>query len=188
MKKLKRLLFFIHDESGNSSVEMAILFPIIMLVVMFITDRFIVYEGLTATTTSVNEAIRYAIVQDDADDARTIVEDTLEERFAEQKMGWCLGDDVSKCKPWKANGIERRRQSFESSKNSNLYIEVSDDEWCYGHYITVGVRAHKASLFPSYENFRRLLTEGGPIFHTHKYVIKARIESSKECSDGTGNH
>jgi len=180
MLQLREFLF---DERGNSAVEMAILFPIIMLVVMFITDRFILYEGLTATTTSVNEAIRYAIVQDNADDARTIIEDTLEERLAAQHMGWCIGDNITQCKAWEANGFERRENVFDATPTSNLYIEITNDEWCYGHYITVGVRAHKASLFPSYENFRRLFTDGGPIFHTHKYTIKARIESSRECSD-----
>lgn len=180
---IKSIRNHIMNEDGNSSVEMAILFPIIILVVMYITDRFIIYEGLTATSITVNEAVRYAIVQDDKSDAESIVKETLEDRFANQKMGWCLGDDISRCQAWKAGTVTRDQSAFESTQSANLFIDVSDDEWCYGHYVTVGVRAHKASLIPSYENFRRLLTEGGPIFHTHKYTIKARIESSKECSD-----
>lgn len=36
---------FFKDEEGSEAVQMAILLPIILLLVMFITDRFIQYEG-----------------------------------------------------------------------------------------------------------------------------------------------
>ena len=74
---------FFKDEEGSEAVQMAILLPIILLLVMFITDRFIQYEGLTTTTVASNEALRAAVVQTNKEDSKNIIKDTLENRFSE---------------------------------------------------------------------------------------------------------
>ena len=82
---------FFKDEEGSEAVQMAILLPIILLLVMFITDRFIQYEGLTTTTVASNEALRAAVVQTSKEDAKNVIKDTLENRFSEGGIGWCSG-------------------------------------------------------------------------------------------------
>lgn len=180
MKFLKQLL---QDESGSETVELAVLFPIILLVCMFITDRFIMYEGLTATSSAGNEAIRYSVVAENRAEAETIIKETLSDRLKANGLGWCAnGDNMQSCTQWGTNISQTNDvNDFNRNRNIKLLVNVDNNKWCNGSYITVGVRAHKASLLPSYENFRRLITNGGPIYHTHSYVIKARVESSEKC-------
>lgn len=175
---------FFKDESGSESAEMAILLPIILLVVMFITDRFIQYEGLTTTTVASNEALRAAIVQTNSTDAQEVAKSTLVDRFNQSGVGWCSGESNSGCATWNVtSGTTTTNQStFKNNKNKNFLFSVQGD-WCNGgsgHSVTLGVRTHKSSLFPSYENFRSLMS-GGPIYHTHTYIIKALIESDTRC-------
>lgn len=170
------------EENGDESVQMVILLPIILFVVMFIMDVFIQYEGLTCTTVSTNEALRMGVVQEGKEDAKNEIVSVLEDRFSAQAMGWCATDDVSRCIEWKASGgITENVETFNHNSNMKLLVDVSNNNWCNGNYLTVGVRVHKASLLPSYSNFRRLITQGGPIYHTHKYIIKGRIESENLC-------
>ena len=165
---------FFKDEEGSEAVQMAILLPIILLLVMFITDRFIQYEGLTTTTVASNEALRAAVVQTNKEDAKNIIKDTLENRFSEGGIGWCSGSDLNHCVNWKASNTTGSISSFKNNSNYQLAVQL-DGEWEKGSYLTLGVRTHKASSIPSYSNFRRLLS-GGPIYHTHTYVIKALVE------------
>lgn len=177
------ILNFLKDEHGSESAEMAILLPIILLVVMFITDRFIQYEGLTTTTVAANEALRAAVVQTNESDARETAQNTLIDRFSQNGVGWCSGNSNNSCTTWNVSGKTTSSVStFKNNKGKNFLFAVNGD-WCNGggdHYVTLGVRTHKSSLFPSYENFRSLMS-GGPIYHTHTYIIKALIESDTRC-------
>ena len=179
---IKKINHFIKDESGNEAVELAVLFPIILLIVGFILDRFIQYEGVTSVTSATNEAMRYAIVADGPSEAKDILSTTLGDRFKASGLAWCTGNDSSSCDYWKNNiNVTTNEESFKSNPKSNLLIEIDDKGWCLDSYITVGVRAHKASVFPSYESFQHLMKEGGPIYHTHTYIITARIETNNVC-------
>lgn len=176
------VLRFIKEEDGNEAVEMAVLFPIILLIVGFIIDRFIQYEGLTALSTAANEAIRSAVVAENEDEAVHRIEETLSDRLKTSDMGWCAGNDNSSCHEWGDEiTVVKDRSAFESGTTSKLLV-VTDKGWCNGSYITVGVRAHKSSVFPSYESFRTLLSSGGPIYHQHTYIITARVEAKDKCS------
>jgi len=175
---------FLKDEKGSESAEMAILLPIILLVVMFITDRFIQYEGLTTTTVAANEALRAAVVQTNAEDAKQVAQDTLVNRFNQSGIGWCSGNGNNSCATWTVSSgkTTTSKSAFKNDKGKNFLFAV-DGDWCNGgsgHSVTLGVRTHKSSLFPSYENFRSLMS-GGPIYHTHTYIIKALIESDTRC-------
>lgn len=184
---VNRVKDFILQEDGNESVELAVLFPIILLIVGFIIDRFIQYEGVTAVSSAANEAIRYAVVAETREEANNIIKETLSDRMDSSKLGWCrlgyLGDNAP-CMQWDFAGISTTndRDEFESNINRKLLITDSKG-WCNGSYLTLGVRAHKASVFPSYESFRKLLTNGGPIYHKHTYIVTARVESNKKCGE-----
>lgn len=184
MKQLKKIkkgfIQFLKDENGSEAVQMAILLPIILLLVMFITDRFIQYEGLTSTTVAANEALRSAVVQSNQDDAKNTVKDILNDRLKDNGMGWCYGNDINACTNWEYANMTSNESTFRSSKSYRVLFHTSGN-WCNGNYLTLGVRAHKASLFPSWSSFRELLTSGGPIYHTHTYVITAKIEGDTAC-------
>ena len=49
---------FIRDESGETTVEMALLFPVILGLIMFAIGVNMFYEGKIATSVGANEAIR----------------------------------------------------------------------------------------------------------------------------------
>lgn len=176
----KKITAFLKEEDGSEAVQMAILLPIILLLVMFITDRFIQYEGLTSTTVAANEALRSAVVQSNQTDAKNVIKDILNDRLKDNGMGWCSGNDVSRCVNWQYANTTSSESSFKSGKSYRVLFSVSGN-WCNGNYVTLGVRAHKASLFPSWSSFRELLTSGGPIYHTHTYVITAKIEGGTKC-------
>lgn len=181
MKKIKQL---IKGKRGDEAVQMAILFPILLLIIAFMTDRFILYEGLTATSSSANEAIRFAVVAKNEDEAFTIGKDTLENRLSANKIGWCISqEDAAGCRNWSGSGYTKDVDKFKRTNSTEQYLFSIDGDgsWCNGNNLTLGVRAHKASLLPSFSNFRQML--GGPIYHTHTYVVTARIESNKLCKE-----
>lgn len=190
MKKVSNLISktkdstieFIQNEDGNESVELAVLFPIILLIVGFIMDRFIQYEGVTAVSSAANEAIRYSVVAENQSEAIKVVKDTLSDRTKSSGLGWCMGNDNNSCRQW-GTSISQTSDigTFNSNKKVQLLVNVDSKGWCNGSYIKVGVRAHKSSIFPSYESFRQLIKSGGPIYHQHTYIITARVESNKKC-------
>lgn len=172
---------FIKGERASEAVEMVILFPIILLLVGFIVDQFITYNGVNSITTVTNEAIRYAMVEESEEDALNAVKETLTDRMKTSKLAWCTSNNTRNCVDWgDAISETDSRNDFESDNSKNLLFSV-ENGWCDGGYITLGVRAHKSSVFPSYESFRRLITHGGTLYHTHSYIITARVESTKKC-------
>lgn len=184
MKKIiDKMKDFMIEEDGNESVELAILFPIILLIVGFIIDRFIQYEGVTAISAAANEAIRYSVVAEGPAEAESVIKETLADRLKSSKLGWCSGDNNA-CTQW-ATSIKKvnDRGAFEGNKSNQLYIRIDEKGWCNGSYIEVGVRAHKSSILPSYESFMNLIRNGGPIYHSHKYIVTARIESNTKCEE-----
>ena len=174
---------FIKGEKASEAVEMAILFPIILLMVGFIIDQFITYSGVNSITTVANEAIRYAVVEESQEDALKSVKETLTDRMKSSKLAWRTSDDTRSCVDWgDAISVTDNREDFEKDSSKNLLFSV-ETGWCDGGYITLGVRAHKSSVFPSYESLRRLITNGGTLYHTHEYVITGRVESTKTCEE-----
>jgi len=175
---------FLMNEDGNESVEMAVLFPIILIIVGFIMDRFIQYEGVTAVSSAANEAIRYSVVAENQSEATQVIKETITDRMDSSSLGWCNGNENNTCVKW-GSGIRQTNDEgeFNSNKRMNLLIHVDEKGWCNGSYIKVGLRAHKSSIFPSYESFRHLVKSGGPIYHQHSYIVTARIESNTKCSD-----
>lgn len=181
---MKKIYRFLKGKRGDAAIQMAILFPILLLVIAFMTDRFIQYEGITATASSANEALRFAIVAKTEDEAFDIGKNTLEDRLTANKIGWCINpDDVSNCRTWSGSSYTKDINKFKRSGAMEQYLFSidGDGEWCNGNNLTLGVRAHKSSLLPSFSNFRQLMN--GPVYHTHTYVITARIESNKLCKD-----
>lgn len=179
---MKKIIRFLKGKRGDEAVQMAILFPILLLIIAFMTDRFIQYEGITATASSANEALRFAVVAKSADEAFDIGRNTLEDRLTANKIGWCINpDDVQNCRSWSGSSYTKDVSKFNRKGASEQYLFSidGDGEWCNGNNLTIGVRAHKSSLLPSFSNFRQLMN--GPVYHTHTYVIRARIESNKLC-------
>ena len=173
---------FIVSEDGDQAVQLAVLFPIILLIVGFIVDRFIQYEGVTAVSSAANEAIRYAVVAEDTREAEQVIIETLSDRMDSSSLGWCVGNENNSCSKWGTNISQTSDVgAFETNKNTQLLIHVDDKGWCNGSYLQVGVRAHKSSIFPSYESFRHLVKSGGPIYHQHTYMVTARVESNNKC-------
>lgn len=180
---MKYIKEFIKNEEGNEAVQMAVLFPIILLIVGFIMDRFIQYEGVTAVSSAANEAIRYSVVAENETEAIQIIEDTLSDRMDSSALGWCNGTDNNSCTSWgSAITMTDDKNVFNSNKSMRLLVDVNEKGWCNGSYITVGVRAHKSSIMPSYESFKQLIQSGGPIYHQHSYIITARVESNEKCN------
>lgn len=175
-------LRFLKSENGDEAVELAVLFPIILLIVGFIIDRFVQYEGVTAVSTAANEALRYAIVEDTASSAEKVVKETLTDRLDSSGMGWCTNNKNSSCVKWDKQITQTSNVStFKNNKKYNLLFSV-EKGWCDGGYVKVGVRAHKSSIFPSYESFQNLVKKGGPVYHQHTYIITGRVESNNKCS------
>lgn len=175
---------FLKDENGNESVQLAVLFPIILLIVGFITDRFIQYEGVTAVSSAANEAIRYAVVAEDEKEAEKIVKETLIDRMDSSALGWCSSTGNDSCTKWGTNIAQTDDLgTFDNNKKIQLLINIDEKGWCNGSYMKLGVRAHKSSIFPSYESFQNLVRNGGPIYHQHTYIVTARIESNIKCGE-----
>ena len=174
---------FLKDEDGSEAVELAVLFPVILMLVGFIIDRFIQYEGIDALSQAANEAIRTAIVAENEDEAVQRIKETLTDRLDSLDMGWCTGTDNDSCKEWGADDatVVSDQTAFETNQSAKLFV-TTDKGWCNGSYLTLGVRAHKSSVFPSFETFRVALANGGPVFHQHTYIIKARVETNTKCS------
>ena len=180
---LKSFLEFLDDDSGNYTVELSVLFPIIVIIAMFFVDNNLYYDGLIMTATSTNEALRYAITANDEEEAISIIKETLSERLRQAKVGWCSSEGTAHCSQYKnAIRMTTSPSAFNGNENYNLLVHVDDAGWCNGSYITVGVRSHKASLIPSFSTFRRLVSKGGSIYHQYTYTFKARIESNDKCS------
>ena len=179
----KTIQSFILDEEGSYSVELSLLFPIIVIIAMFFIDNNLYYDGLIMTATSTNEALRYAITSENEGDAINQIKNTLGDRLKQAKLGWCSSEGSAHCSQWKnATHMTSSVSSFNGNDNFNLLVNVSDSGWCNGSYLTIGVRTHKASLIPSFSTFRRLVTRGGSIYHEYTYIFKARIESNHLCS------
>lgn len=178
--KLKQLH---KDESGSAVVEMATMFPVILIVAMFLVDNNIKYAAKITTASSTSEALRFAITEDSKDTAVNTIKNTLTERFQQQNLGWCSGKNISSCKEWGSSiRVTDNLSTFQNNKNYNLYIQVDDKGWCSGSYVTVAVRTHKASALPVYESYRSIV-EGGRNYQIHTYgPIKARIQSNELCS------
>lgn len=169
------------DESGSSSIEMAILTPIFLLVIAFWADRQIIHEGAYAIQTAANQAIRMAVIQDDLKGAKKTAMEVLSDQFKETNMGWCANKGLDSCKEWgEVAKMSDATKRFKKEPASQVAISV-DRGWCNGSYMTLGVRAHKASLLPSYSSMRSLLRRGGSVYHEHVFMVRARVESSKPC-------
>ena len=177
MDFLKRLA----SEDGSEAIEMACLMPLILLILAFTFDRFIIYEGTTSIAYAGNEAIRSTVIQSSEEEAAQRGLEILSDRLGASHMGWCDGPDLEACTSWDNGAIIT--SSVDSFKNNPQirYAFATDKGWCSGSYITLSVRAHKASLIPSYSTLRKLLTEGGPVYHEYTYTVHARVESSKKC-------
>lgn len=173
---------FWKDETGNQAVQMACLTPILLILIAFIFDRFIIYEGVTAVSYAGNEALRIAVIKPDEGAAKQSVLATLSDRLDATGMGWCSSNDVKACIPW-SHGAAVSGDTKNFAGNKNIRVAMSTDKgWCNGSTVTLSIRAHKAALMPSYTTLRRLLKNGGPVYHEHVYTIKARVESSNLCS------
>ena len=72
---------FWKDETGNQAVQMACLTPILLILIAFIFDRFIIYEGVTAVSYAGNEALRIAVIKPDEGAAKQSVLATLSDRL-----------------------------------------------------------------------------------------------------------
>ena len=173
---------FIKGERASEAVEMAVMFPILLLMVGFIIDQFITYDGKTSIVAAGNEAIRAAVIEETKEDGLKAAEEKLSQTLKASKLAWCTSKNTSSCTQWSEN-IETtdNKNTFEKDDSKNLMFLV-DKGWCSGGYLTLAVRAHKSSLFPSFESFRKLATRGGAVYHTHTYMITARIESNEVCS------
>lgn len=172
---------FIKGERASEAVELAVLFPILLLLVGFIMDQFISYDGKTSIAAAGNEAIRAAVVEESKDDAIKTAKEKLTEQTKSSKLAWCTSSSTKSCVAWGDSiHMTDNKDDFESDKSKNMLFMV-DTGWCDGGYVTLGVRAHKSSVFPSYESFRRMVSNGNGIFHTHTYIITARVESSETC-------
>lgn len=113
----------IFNEDGNEAVQMACLMPIILLVVAFMQDRFLIGEGAIYTSTAANEAIRAAAVQKTDKDARKVALETLTDRLQSTGMGWCSGGSVNGCYQW-GNGatIADNESSFNRKEETRAAL------------------------------------------------------------------
>lgn len=177
----KSIHTFIKNEKASEAVEMAVLFPILLIMVGFIVDQFLSYDGRTSIAAAGNEAIRAAVVEKTKEEGIEAAEEKLTQQMKSSKLAWCTSKSNRDCKAW-GDSINKTddKETFENDKTKNFLFLV-DTGWCDGGYLTLGVRAHKSSVFPSYESFKRLVSSGGTIYHTHTYIITARVESSEEC-------
>lgn len=178
---------FIADESGAESTEMAILLPIVLLLVAFIVDRFLWYEGQSTVVIAANEALRAAIIQESPSEARAVARQYLEDRFSRDagKMGICSGNDVG-CTAWSG----KSSQFFKLTVVDNNGRPVSNERNAWDSrkktHVQLYVRAHKASLLPSFKRFRTAFASARrsrTIYHDHTYTIKARVEWIDDSRD-----
>lgn len=178
---------FIADESGAESTEMAILLPIVLLLVAFIVDRFLWYEGQSTVVIAANEALRAAIIQESPSEARAVARQYLEDRFSRDagKMGICSGNDVG-CTAWSG----KSSQFFKLTVVDNNGRPVSNERNAWDSrkktHVQLYVRAHKASLLPSFKRFRTAFASARrsrTIYHDHTYTIKARVEWIDDSKD-----
>lgn len=178
---------FIADESGAESTEMAILLPIVLLLVAFIVDRFLWYEGQSTVVIAANEALRAAIIQESPSEARAVARQYLEDRFSRDagKMGICSGNEVG-CTAWKG----KNSQFFKLTVVDNNGRPVSNERNAWDSrkktHVQLYVRAHKASLLPSFKRFRTAFADARSrrtIYHDHTYTIKARVEWIDDSKD-----
>lgn len=77
---------FINDEDGSTSVEMALLFPVIFALIMFALWVNMLYEGKIATSVGANEALRYAITQTTYQDAKEIATERLKDVYKQHNI------------------------------------------------------------------------------------------------------
>lgn len=181
VKFKKGIQKFIKGDRASEAIEMAVLFPILLLMVGFIIDQFITYEAVTSITVAANEAIRVAVVEDTEEDGLEQAKERLNATLKASKLGWCTGTTNDGCGSWKDHINQTEdADTFDTDKNTNLLWKV-ETGWCDGGYVTLGVRAHKSSLFPAFKSFSQL-SNRGTIFHVHSYVITARVESNEDCS------
>ena len=182
MIKKDSLLRPFFDESGSSSIEMAILTPIFLILVAFWTDRQIIHEGAYSIQVAANQAIRTAAIQETEKDAKKVAKEILSDQFKQTGMGWCENSDTNSCKHWgEVADIGDNTKRFNRVKTEKAAMSTSKG-WCNGSYITLGVRAHKGSLLPSYSSLRKLLKNGGAVYHEHTFMVKARVETNKTCN------
>lgn len=165
------------EEDGDTALETAILLPAFFILFGFMQNSFLHYEGLNAVTLAANEAMRYAITAESEELAQQRVIETLTDRLKTTNMGWCAGDA---CTWWSADTLASDEAAFENSDDQKLLL-VTDKGWCDGSTITLGVRAHKSSLFPDFKSFRNAVL-GKPIYQTFTYTISARVEGRAKCS------
>ena len=169
IKFKKGIQKFIKGDRASEAIEMAVLFPILLLMVGFII------------TVAANEAIRVAVVEDTEEDGLEQAKERLNATLKASKLGWCTGITNDGCGSWKDHINQTEdADTFDTDKNTNLLWKV-ETGWCDGGYVTLGVRAHKSSLFPAFKSFSQL-SNRGTIFHVHSYVITARVESNEDCS------
>lgn len=193
MKKITNIIKnFKNDKKGDLAVELAVLFPVILLVIAFVVNQFMYYDGITSLTTIANEASRYAAVADDETAANENVKTLLsgnDGRLASSKLGWC--DGVSSCQAWNQDtgtGFEldvgaMKSGIFNNDTSTATLPNGEKTEWCNGNYVKLTIEAHKTSLLPSFEQFRKTIT-GKPTawHHTYKYTVISKIENSTKCS------
>lgn len=77
---------FINDENGSTSVEMALLFPVILALIMFALWINMLYEGKIATSIGANEALRYAVTQTSYNSAKETAETRLRDVYKQHKI------------------------------------------------------------------------------------------------------
>lgn len=77
---------FIRDESGETTVEMALLFPVILGLIMFAIGVNMFYEGKIATSVGANEAIRYAATQTSYENAKREANERLKAIYTQHNI------------------------------------------------------------------------------------------------------
>ena len=77
---------FIKGDRASEAIEMAVLFPILLLMVGFIIDQFITYEAVTSITVAANEAIRVAVVEDTEEDGLEQAKERLNATLKASKL------------------------------------------------------------------------------------------------------
>ena len=187
-------------KNGNASVELACIFPIILLVIMFTVDRFMFYDGATSMTSVSNEVVRYVVTPvaasgteglKEAREAATTLLAGKDGRFASSGLGWAQDNVNDKGSYWVGctSGncdqltIELGKMNTKGEFITTPLADKNNNTWCNGNYIKMTVKARKTSLMPSYRNFKNLLVNGnmGKFYHEYTYTVINRVETSNEC-------